>query len=51
MNGCKHADLEPVGEQKTDNGVNSYFRCRACGEMVVVMPDRSAFGVKGVQRD
>ena len=44
---CSHADLEFVGEQKTEQGVNSYFRCKACSEVVVMTPERKAFGIKG----
>jgi hypothetical protein len=44
---CKHADLEFVGEKKTDEGVNSYFRCRACKAVMVVTPERKAFTLKG----
>ena len=47
MADCKHADLEFVGEQKTDTGVNTYFRCRACREVIVVTPERKAIGIKG----
>jgi len=47
MADCKHADLEFVGEQKTENGVNTYFRCKACREVVIVTPERKAVGIKG----
>ncbi len=47
MPGCKHPELEFVGEQKTEGGVNGYFRCRACNEVVVVTPERKTFGIKG----
>jgi len=42
-----HPDVELVGEQKTDSGVNSYFRCKVCKDLVVVTPERKAFSVKG----
>jgi len=44
---CRHSDLEFVGEQKTDDGVNGYFRCKACKAVVVVTPERKAFAIKG----
>ncbi|MDE1857835.1 MAG: hypothetical protein KGI26_02040 [Thaumarchaeota archaeon] len=47
MTECKHSELEFVGEQKTDDGVNTYFRCKACSEVVVTTPERKVFGVKG----
>jgi hypothetical protein len=49
MQPCGHKDLEFVGEQKTDDGVNSYFRCRACGETIVVTPGRKVFGLKSTE--
>jgi hypothetical protein len=48
MADCKHADLEFVGEQKTDSGINAYFRCKACNWVVVVTPERKAFAIKSV---
>ena len=47
MAGCKHTDLEFVGEQKTDNGVNTYFRCKACKEVIIMTPERKVVGIKG----
>jgi hypothetical protein len=46
MADCKHTDLEWVGEQKTEEGVNSYYRCKACSEVLVVTPQRKVFGLK-----
>ena len=46
---CRHESLEFVGEQKTDEGVNVYYRCTACGDLLVVTPAKSVYGVKGVQ--
>ncbi|MDV3243829.1 MAG: hypothetical protein LYZ66_01485 [Nitrososphaerales archaeon] len=43
---CRHSELEFVGDQKTDSGVNSYFKCRSCGDVVVVTPERTAFTLK-----
>lgn len=44
---CQHKDLEFVGEQKTDNGVNSYLRCRTCNEVIVMTPEGKVIGIKG----
>jgi hypothetical protein len=47
---CRHESLEPVGEQKTEDGVNSYYRCAACGTLLVVLPDRRVVAIPGVQQ-
>ena len=46
---CKHESLEYVGEQKTDDGVNSYRRCKACGMLLVMTPSGKLIGVPGVK--
>lgn len=51
MSPCKHESLESMGEQKTDDGVNSYYRCRACGSLLVMTPTRKVIGIPGVQSD
>ena len=47
---CKHQSLEHVGEQKTDDGVNSYRRCRDCGMLLVATPSGKLIGVPEVKR-
>ncbi|MDG7008723.1 MAG: hypothetical protein JRN06_10890 [Nitrososphaerota archaeon] len=49
MTGCKHESVEFMGEQKTDDGVNSYLRCKGCGTLLIVMPSRKVVSVPGVQ--
>ena len=49
MTDCRHQTLDFVGEQKTDDGVNSYYTCKACGTLLVVTPSSKVIGVKGVQ--
>ncbi len=51
MPACKHESLEYVGEQKTDVGVNSYYKCRSCGMMLVMTPSHQVIGIPGVQSD
>ena len=48
---CKHETLDHLGNQKTDDGVNSYYKCRACGSLLVVTPSRKVVGIPGVQSD
>ena len=45
---CRHESLEYVGEQKTDDGVNSYRRCRNCGMLLIMTPGGKLIGVRGV---
>ena len=46
---CRHESLEFVGEQKTDDGINTYYQCAACGDLLVVTPAKAVYGIKGVQ--
>jgi hypothetical protein len=45
---CKHETLEYVGDQKTDEGVNSYYKCKTCGTLLVVTPARKVIGIPSV---
>lgn len=45
---CKHESLQYVGEQKTDAGVNSYYTCKKCGDLLVMTPSRKVIGIPGV---
>ena len=51
MDACKHESLNYVGEQKTDEGVNSYYTCKSCGMMLVMTPSRQIIGIPGVQSE
>jgi hypothetical protein len=46
---CKHESLEYLGEQRTDDGVNTYFRCRNCNSMIVTTPERKVFSLEGLK--
>lgn len=48
---CRHLSLDYVGEQKTEEGVNSYYKCKACGMLLVMTPSRKVFGVSGIQHE
>ena len=48
MSSCQHRTLEFVGKQKTDEGVNVYYKCTHCGDMLVVTPGQKVIGLKGV---
>ncbi len=46
METCPHANLSYVGDQKTDIGMNVYYKCDSCGCLVVVTPTDS-YAIKG----
>ena len=48
MPSCKHETLEFVGNQKTDDGVNAYYKCKACGTLLIMTPSRKVYGIPGV---
>jgi len=48
MPACKHESTEYIGEQKTDDGVNIYRRCKSCGLYLVLLPTGKLIGIKGV---
>ena len=50
MASCRHETLDNVGDQRTDDCVNTYYKCKPCGDLLVVTPSRNVIGIKGVQR-
>jgi uncharacterized Zn finger protein len=47
---CSHI-LELIGEQKTEGGANTYYRCIKCGDVFVKTPqDEKMYRVPGVRR-
>ena len=49
MGVCKHESLAFMGEQKADDGVNVYYTCVKCGEVLVVTPTNKVTGIPSVQ--
>ena len=49
---CTHADddLEFLGEQKCEGGVNRYYRCVKCGSVIIVSRDGFFYEVPGKKR-
>ncbi len=47
MVACKHETLEFVGNQKTDEGVNAYYKCKICGTLLIMTPSRQVYGIPG----
>jgi len=33
---CEHGDVELLGTEKGERGVNKYFRCKRCGAVLVL---------------
>jgi len=33
---CAHGDVELLGEQKGERGVNRYYRCKRCGSVLIL---------------
>ena len=36
---CSHSEVELLGEQKGDRGVNRYYKCLKCGNVLVLSED------------
>ena len=51
MAACKHQSLEFIGSQKTDSGANSYYKCKACGMLLVTTPSDKVIGIPGAHSD
>jgi hypothetical protein len=32
---CEHRELEFIGDEKHEDGVNKYYKCKACGDVIV----------------
>ena len=47
---CSHGETEFVGEQKTDNGVNTFVRCKSCLAVLIVTPERKVFALESTSR-
>ena len=36
---CSHGEVELLGEQKGEKGVNRYYRCLKCGSILILSED------------
>lgn len=36
---CAHDKTELIGEQKGEKGVNKYFKCHRCGDVLILSED------------
>jgi len=46
---CKHEKVEFLGTERSDRGVNKYFRCLECGSVLVLSEDGVLYEVPGVK--
>ncbi|MCS7385265.1 MAG: hypothetical protein NDF55_00800 [archaeon GB-1867-005] len=46
---CKHARIEFLGIERSESGVNKYFRCLDCGSVLVLSEDGVLYEVPGVK--
>lgn len=42
---CSHGEVELLGEQKGEKGVNRYYKCRKCGSVLVLSEDGTLYEV------
>ena len=47
---CPHKDTEYIGQEKSDDGINVYRKCRACGAVLVVTPTGKTIAIRGIKR-
>ncbi len=36
---CSHGEVELLGEQRGERGVNRYYRCLKCGSVLILSED------------
>lgn len=42
---CPHDEVELLGEQKGEKGVNRYYRCLKCGSVLILSEDGTLYRV------
>jgi hypothetical protein len=47
---CSHGDVELLGEQKGDKGVNKYFKCLKCGSILILSEEGVLYEVPKLKR-
>ena len=48
--GCPHDKVELIGEQKGEHGVNKYFRCQICRNVLILSEDGVLYEVLAVNQ-
>ncbi len=48
---CQHGELEFLGGQRTEGGENLYYRCKKCGDVLIILPGgKGGFIIRGVKK-
>ncbi|MEM0264737.1 MAG: hypothetical protein QXO82_00025 [Candidatus Methanomethylicia archaeon] len=42
---CSHGEVEFLGEQKGEHGVNKYYRCLKCGSILILSEDQILYEI------
>jgi uncharacterized Zn finger protein len=47
---CSHEKVELLGEQKGEKGTNKYFRCRKCGNVLILSEEGVLYEVPATDK-
>jgi len=47
---CAHDKLEYLGDQKGERGVNKYYRCARCGNVLILSEDGTWYEVPAARQ-
>jgi len=48
--GCSHDNIELIGEEKCERGVNKYFRCLKCRNVLVLSEDGELYEIPAANK-
>lgn len=48
---CSHGEVELLGEEKGESGVNKYYRCLKCGSVLVLSEEGILYQVPKGEKD
>ncbi len=48
---CSHGDVEFLGTERCERGVNRYYRCRKCGAVLVLSEDGRLYIISGSREE
>ncbi|MEM2212899.1 MAG: hypothetical protein QXQ28_04775 [Candidatus Nezhaarchaeales archaeon] len=44
---CLHGEVEFLGEQRGEKGVNRYYRCLKCGSVLILSEEKVLYEIAG----
>ncbi|MCS7115664.1 MAG: hypothetical protein RMJ15_03045 [Nitrososphaerota archaeon] len=47
---CSHGEVELLGEERSERGVNKYYKCLKCGSVLVLSEDGTLYEVPGIEK-